>query len=206
MLNSKDKLSRAEKSALRKIQNDKSSAPKPARKTSRKRSKSPKHGVSTFAVVLIFVVVLAVIGAFYYFSQRQKQQSNATSINMDSKLSDIDWSGKKVNIFIFRGDGCSHCADLYEYLNEKWPEYSKYANIYSFEVWNNKDNDKIEDWFQDKMGEKVGDRSTPWIIVGDEEMEGFSDDGKAKMDDLIKSEYADRKNVTDFSGVMKLNK
>ena len=52
---------------------------------------------------------------------------------------------KKINVYIFRGEGCPHCEEALEFFDslEKDEEYSKYYNLVKYEVWNNKDNAKL---------------------------------------------------------------
>ena len=51
-------------------------------------------------------------------------------------------NAKEVNVYLFHGDGCPHCASEIEYLEEIEKEYNE-VNINLYEVWYNEDNQKL---------------------------------------------------------------
>jgi glutaredoxin len=75
-----------------------------------------------------------------------------------------------VNLYLFRGEGCPHCANEEKFLEEmkiKYPE----LKVYDYEVWKNRDNAK-------KMQEvgkflEADVRGVPFTIIGDKYFTGF---------------------------------
>lgn len=68
---------------------------------------------------------------------------------------------KKVNIYFFWGDGCSHCAHekpFLEKLEKKYPE----VKVYDFETWGNSENRNL----LIKVGEKLDTRRGFPMIFG----------------------------------------
>lgn len=49
-------------------------------------------------------------------------------------------SDDKVNVYIFRGSGCSFCLKVLAYFSEAINEYGDYFNVVTYEVWNNSEN------------------------------------------------------------------
>ena len=98
---------------------------------------------------------------------------------VDEKVED-----DKINIYLFRGEGCPHCADEEEWLKTIKEEYKGKVNIYDYEVWYSKDNSKL----LDEVKEELNSKSTgiPFTIIGDEYFTGFSEVTKSKMENTIK--------------------
>lgn len=159
---------------------------------------------------ILALLVAAVIGAVVYcranYNQHVQQAETAsTQITRYSKLSDITFTKDKINVYVFWGDGCIHCEDLYAFLGDVWDEYSQYANLYSFEIWYNEDNDQIEDYLLGKIGKQTGDRSTPTIIIGDQMIQGFNESTGDLITSTIMDRYNHRDSITDLSGVLDLD-
>lgn len=96
--------------------------------------------------------------------------------------SDIDLSSNKPNIYIFWGDGCPHCKALAKFMSKLPAETKDKVNIYSFEVWGDKDN-KI---FMKKFGKYLGQdvSGVPFMVIGDKIFDGYSS-GDTKTDQQI---------------------
>lgn len=104
------------------------------------------------------------------------------------EIVDVEKDSDKINIYLFRGEGCPHCAQEEEWLNSIKEEYGDYVNIYDFEVWHNDDNAKK----LDKVKKELDSESTsiPFTVIGDNYYVGFSDITSSKMENQIK-EYLD---------------
>lgn len=79
--------------------------------------------------------------------------------------------GKEVNLYLFFGDGCPHCAELEEYL-DTYLEDKDNIKLYTYEVWYNKDNvDKIK-----KVADITGttSNSIPYLVIGDSAIVGYN--------------------------------
>lgn len=94
----------------------------------------------------------------------------------------------KVNLYLFHGDGCPHCAEERTWLKDIEEKYKDNLNVYYYEVWEDKDNanlmDKVKEVFEiDKNG-------VPLTIIGDKYYLGFSSVTSPSIEDKIK-EYID---------------
>ena len=108
-------------------------------------------------------------------------------------------ANESVNIYLFYGDGCPHCAALEEYLNN---EYSSDKNVmvYKYEVWNNKENQELWKKVENITGEEA--KGVPCFVIGDEIYQGYSAGStwEKKVDRAIKkakkNDYNDNVGIT----------
>lgn len=108
-------------------------------------------------------------------------------------------ANENVNIYLFYGDGCPHCAALEEYLNN---EYSSDKNVmvYKYEVWNNKENQELWKKVENITGEEA--KGVPYFVIGDEIYQGYSAGStwEKKVDRAIKkakkNDYNDNVGIT----------
>ena len=96
--------------------------------------------------------------------------------------SDIDLGSNKSNIYIFWGDGCPHCKALAKFISKLPAETKDKVNIYSFEVWGDKDNKTLMKNFGKYLGQDV--RGVPFMVIGDKIFDGYSS-GDTKTDQQI---------------------
>lgn len=96
--------------------------------------------------------------------------------------SDIDLSSNKPNIYIFWGDGCPHCKALAKFISKLSTETKDKVNIYSFEVWGDKDNKSFMKKFGKYLGQDVS--GVPFMVIGDKIFDGYSS-GDTKTDQQI---------------------
>ena len=96
--------------------------------------------------------------------------------------SDIDLANNKPNIYIFWGDGCPHCKALAKFISKLPAEAKDKVNIYSFEVWGDKDNKAFMKKFGKYLGQDVS--GVPFMIIGDKIFDGYSS-GDTKTDQQI---------------------
>ena len=100
---------------------------------------------------------------------------------------DTDSSNDKINIYFFRGEGCSHCQEAEEFFDSIKDEYSKYYNLVDYEVWYNQDNQELMNNVADFLGQDV--RGVPYIIIGKKTWKGYSSDYDEEIKQAIKDEY-----------------
>ena len=96
--------------------------------------------------------------------------------------SDIDLANNKPNIYIFWGDGCPHCKALAKFISKLPAETKNKVNIYSFEVWGDKDNKTLMKNFGKFLDQDV--RGVPFMVIGDKIFDGYSS-GDTKTDQQI---------------------
>ena len=113
--------------------------------------------------------------------QSASQQSPRTEFTFNHE-SDIDLSSNKPNIYIFWGDGCPHCKALAKFISKLPAETKDKVNIYSFEVWSDKDNKTFMKNFGKYLNQDVS--GVPFIVIGDKIFDGYSS-GDTKTDQQI---------------------
>ena len=105
---------------------------------------------------------------------------------------------EKINVYLFRGEGCPHCAEAEEFFDElsKDEEYKEYYTLVDYEVWQNKDNAE----FMEKVGNALNTSVTgvPFIVIGDKYYNGYS----SAMADQIKETIKDQYNKEDYKDVV----
>lgn len=101
----------------------------------------------------------------------------AISDSYEDYLNDIvgvEVEEDKVNIYLFYGDGCPHCADEKEVLDDLEKKYEGQINIYKFETWENKENKKLMLEAKEIMGVDKNE-AVPFTVIGKEAYVGYSD-------------------------------
>lgn len=143
-----------------------------------------------FGVFLTLIAVSIVGGAIISTMVNKPKDDKASSVvSSDGELasmheSDIKTVEGKINVYIFWGKGCPHCAALGKYLAEHTKDYEKIANIYSFEVWGDKENQAFFKSFASFIGaEATGVPFTVFEKV--DPIAGFGNDSHGEA--LIKS-------------------
>lgn len=99
----------------------------------------------------------------------------------------------KVNVYFFRGDGCSYCASAEEFFESIKDEYEQYFNLVDFETWYDTDNAELLEEVADYLGQEV--EGVPYIVIGKETWNGYSSDYDDAIKKAIKDEY--EKDVTE---------
>ncbi|MBU0731831.1 hypothetical protein KKC88_03045 [Patescibacteria group bacterium] len=78
---------------------------------------------------------------------------------------------EQMNIYLFHGDGCPHCAELKAYIeNQLIPEYPE-VNLIEYEVWYDQNNASFYLEFAEAYGIDPG--SVPKLFIGDKVVEGY---------------------------------
>lgn len=88
-----------------------------------------------------------------------------------------------VNLYLFYGDGCPHCADEEAYLSEKQKEYGDQLVIHAREVWYHPENVEILQQFAAKFGFEPS--GVPVTFIGDQYWIGFSETTKGEIQTAI---------------------
>jgi cytochrome c biogenesis protein CcdA/glutaredoxin len=124
--------------------------------------------ISKLSIILLTLVMLSLISPVAYAQEQ------------------------KIDIVYFYGDGCPHCANFEEWVDEIKDDYN--INLIGFEVYSDEDNRELAI----KMAEEYGESFTgvPMIFIDDDIFIGFSEGntGKAikeKLDHCIQDECCD---------------
>lgn len=151
--------------------------------------------------VLKYLVVLLAIFLIMPFAVFAEEEASNNDENTTEEASSNDNSdSKKVNVYFFRGEGCSHCAEAEEWFDSIKEEYSEYYNLIDYEVWYNTDNSDLMQKVADARGEEA--EGVPYIIIGDKSWNGFDSSYEEDMINQMKSVYA--QDVKDRYDIMTL--
>lgn len=107
---------------------------------------------------------------------------------------------KKVNVYFFRGEGCSHCKEAEEWFESIKDEYGEYFIIKDYETWYNQDNAELMQKVASARKEEAN--GVPYIIIGDKSWNGFAEDYEDAILEQITSEY--KTEVSDRYDIMEL--
>ena len=105
----------------------------------------------------------------------------------------------EVNLYFFRGEGCSHCAEAEAWFESIEEEYGSYFKIVDYETWYDEENSNLMQQVAEARGETA--EGVPYIIIDDKSWNGFADEYKDEILEQIKTVYA--QNVEDRYDIMK---
>lgn len=131
-----------------------------------------------YLVVLLAIFLVLPFGVFAEDENNITSESEATESNDD----------KKVNLYLFRGEGCPHCAEAEEWFDSIKGKYGDYFKVVDYEVWNDEDNAKLMEKVAKLRNEDVS--GVPYIIIGDKSWNGFDESYEDEMIKQIKSVYS----------------
>lgn len=114
------------------------------------------------------------------------EDENQSESNEKVELNDITKEDGKVNIYFFWGNGCPHCKEEFAFFNEIEKEYGSMFNLYTYEVWYNKENQKILKAFTNALDLKV--EGVPFTIIGNKTFVGFWEERKEEIKAAIETE------------------
>ena len=121
-------------------------------------------------------------------SENTKEET-PTEINLEN----VTYDKNKVNIYFFWGSTCPHCKAEFAFFDEIKEEYGDYYNLYTYEVWENPDNEKIMNEFADALNEEV--TGVPYTVIGDVSFTGFGESSKEKFIETIKNKHQNSSDV-----------
>ena len=105
-------------------------------------------------------------------------------------------NAKEVDITLFYGDGCPHCAHEEKYLEVLEKQLGKNIQIEKYEVWNNKENEELLKNVREAL--KDENEGVPFLVVGDKYFSGYNDDiAKDIKKEVIKNLKQNKVDVVD---------
>lgn len=97
-----------------------------------------------------------------------------------------------INIYLFYGDGCPHCAEEKKFLNNIESKYDN-VNFIFYEVWKDSDNRMFLEQVKKQLG--ISQNGVPVTVIGESVIVGYSDAIGSKIERAIKfyteNEYED---------------
>ena len=93
----------------------------------------------------------------------------------------------EVNVYFFRGEGCSHCAEAEAWFESIEEEYGSLFEVVDYETWYDEDNAALMQQVAQARGETA--EGVPYIIVGNKSWAGFAQDYAPEILAQIQSEH-----------------
>ena len=146
-------------------------------------------------VLIITITAIFVIGLIFLLNLKP-------NINRNTKLEDIVIEEDKINIYVFWGEGCPHCEDLFNFFESIDRRYGKYYNIYGFEIWKNEQNETFMNQLLNELNDINNNKSVPTFIIGNKVFNGYKKSDNQKIKDAIMEQYNNRENNLNFENII----
>lgn len=150
-----------------------------------KEKKEIKRKSETIITIISACIILIMITVIIMVGINQPQKTKRALTNQTEE--NIKFDNKKTNVYFFYGDGCPHCEELINFLNNLPEKYNKYFDLYTMEVWYNEENNKLMEDLVTELGEKV--EGVPCLIIGNQVFFGYSTSMDQELKKAIKEEY-----------------
>ena len=98
-------------------------------------------------------------------------------------------AAQKVNVYLFRGEGCPHCAEAEKFFEalSKDAEYSNYYELVDYEVWYDEDNADLMDEVAEELNTKAD--GVPFMVIGEKYFSGYTSSMDTQLKEQIKYSY-----------------
>lgn len=116
------------------------------------------------------------------------------------EATDVTEKSKEVNVYLFYGDGCGFCEKAKTWFASIEDEYGHMFELVKYEVWKDAANSQLMSDVAEVRKETVN--GVPYIIIGNQSFDGFSEEYVDTILSKIKSEYetepSERYDVLDY--------
>lgn len=93
-------------------------------------------------------------------------------VGLFSQIPTNTYAASELNIYLFWGNGCPHCAKEKTYLAEILPDYPN-VKLDTYEIYSSQENVNLMQKTADKLN--VNASGVPFLIIGDKEFVGFAE-------------------------------
>ncbi len=139
-------------------------------------------------LVILFLAIIAIFpSAVFAETQVLDLEDTLESESITPLFEDYEETDDQITIYFFRGQGCSHCYELLNFLNSIVDEYGYMFKLRSYEVWYNSDNSEIKDEVVKFFN--LDASGVPLLVIGESTFYGFSEDSEEKIITAIENEY-----------------
>lgn len=97
------------------------------------------------------------------------------------------FAAEKINVYLFRRDGCGYCEAALKFFNGLDAEYKSYFNLVEKEVSSSKDNSALMQKVAKSLNADV--KGVPFIVIGTEHFEGYTSSWDENFKAAIKKAY-----------------
>ena len=134
---------------------------------------------------IIFILLVALLLPIVAFAEDEDTDAATTE---DGEVVMAEEGSNEVNVYFFRGEGCSHCAEAEAWFESIEEEYGSKFKIVDYETWYNSENAELMQEVAKARGEKA--EGVPYIIIGNQSWNGFTESYEQEMINEIKSNYS----------------
>ena len=141
-------------------------------------------------LVLLGVVLLLPLHIFALDNEKYNVLNLKETLieeNIEPSFDDYSENDDQITIYMFRGEGCTHCIHFLSFLNDIAPEYGKYFKLKSFEVWHDSENAGLMGLVSNHLGKTS--TGVPYIIIGDKVFTGYAERYNDSIKDTIINLY-----------------
>jgi len=110
-----------------------------------------------------------------------------TALFFSTFVSQVRAENKTVNVYMFYGTGCPHCAKEIDFLKDISAENNDDVKIYSYEIYYDRANSELFNQVAEFVELEVG--GVPLIIIGDEPIIGYGSDATTGQDIKNRIDY-----------------
>lgn len=150
-----------------------------------------------------FCVLLIAVLISFPIVMNAEEKYNSTGLEdafieegINYELYNYKQGSGRVNVYLFRGKGCSHCRDFLGYVRDTLvPEIGDKFNLITYEIWNDTNNLELLKKVFDYVGASE-ESGIPFILVGDKYYSGYSEGNAAAVKKAIEEAY-NNKDKTD---------
>lgn len=110
-----------------------------------------------------------------------------------NKESDIAWVEDKINIYVFWGNGCSHCEELFSFFESLDEEILSLFQLYGFETWEEEKNHV----FMNELASLTDTPASgvPYMLIGSEVFLGYDTSINEKIIETIQETYHSKEDL-----------
>lgn len=134
-----------------------------------------------------------------YVELKQIEEKPKVIENIEEKylkeidLKSIKKESGKINVYLFWGNGCPHCAEELSYLETIPEEIKQKMNLIPLEIWKNEENSKLLKVFAEAMGETV--TGVPYTIIGKKSFKGYGGDLGKTLEETIEEQLKENYDI-----------
>ncbi len=127
-------------------------------------------------IILLLVLVLVPFNSLAIASHYKDKVAKIVNVEQDKN---------KINLYLFHGRDCPHCAEEKVWLEEIKDKYKDSVNFYYYEVWYDETNAKLMDQVLKEFGIKKS--GVPLTIIGEKYYIGYSKTTASSIENVIKN-------------------
>lgn len=148
-----------------------------------------------FLIVIMSLICFLPVNSYALASDYEDVVYDKVGVKLDEDV---------VNIYLFYGEGCPHCAKEKTLLSQLEAKYEDKVKVYQYEVWNNTTNRDIMFDLKDELGCDKNE-SVPFTIIGTKTYLGYDEWVGTDLEKQI-IKYLELEEIDDEDTVVEENK